>query len=332
MTDFSRILSKLADNGPIRLDELQRDTGYSPDQLKRYVNELRSSGLQLIEADGELCWRSPTPLLNAKAIQAGLGSESGQLAGAPEVFFSLDSTNSFLLNHAGEDAGTRICLAETQTSGRGRRGRCWISPPCSNIYLSISLRFPVVMDALSGLSLGVGVVIAEELSRDIAEPLGLKWPNDLYVGGRKLGGILVELKRINDSAIHVVIGIGLNVHAHAQSDQIDQPWISLDQCVKPGVELNRNDWVSRLLNVLMPFLTEYPEKGGRIIQRLWPKYDLCLGQPVSIQTGSSVFTGLGAGIDADFNFLLERGQRLEPFSAAEVSLRIQDKVNEADYE
>ncbi|NIQ54189.1 MAG: biotin--[acetyl-CoA-carboxylase] ligase, partial [Gammaproteobacteria bacterium] len=110
------------------------------------------------------------------------------------VLETVDSTNRYLLD-AGAPAGSRLraCVAGAQTAGRGRRGRQWVSPPGANLYLSVSRTFAGGTDPVRGLSLAVGVAVAEALEGLGVTGLALKWPNDIQLAGRKLGGILVEL-------------------------------------------------------------------------------------------------------------------------------------------
>src|SRR5690606_35135199 len=104
-----------------------------------------------------------------------------------------------------------VCLAECQRSGRGRRGRSWISPFGDNLYLTLAYREPGGVAAVDGLSLVVGISVARALERLGASGIKLKWPNDVFWGDRKLGGILVELRGELATDCHVVIGVGVNV-------------------------------------------------------------------------------------------------------------------------
>lgn len=322
MTDISSILGRLADSGPIEPDKLQQQLGMTTDRFNDQLDIARSCGLQLDEVKGKLSWGRSVPLLDAALIQQRLDSRSNDLIENMALIFSVDSTNNYLLGLSSDSPRAQVCLAESQTSGRGRRGKHWVSPPCSNVYLSIRQRFTGPIEAVSGLSLGVGLVIAELLAPDLSGQVGLKWPNDLYVDGRKLGGILVELKATSGSKVDVVVGVGLNIHAHEQAQQIDQPWTALENIVHPGVSLNRNLWMIRLLNKLVPFLHEFSEAGADYIHEHWSRFDLCYGQNVSIQSGGEQRLGSGAGIDRDFNFLLKQGDTVQSFTAVEVGLRL----------
>ena len=144
-----------------------------------------------------------TPL-NATAIVDSL-SVAARAMFTLEVRDSVGSTNDvvreFLL---ADDSRGVIVLAEEQTQGRGRRGRSWHSPAGANLYFSLGWRFHGPVEKLSGLSLAIGAMLAEVVARDYAVDLALKWPNDLYHGERKVGGVLIELLgQQNLSLIHI---------------------------------------------------------------------------------------------------------------------------------
>ena len=104
-------------------------------------------------------------------------------------------------------------MAEEQTAGRGRRGRSWHSPAGANLYCSLGWRFELALDALSGLSLAVGAMLAEAIAAAYDAHLALKWPNDLYHAERKLGGVLIEMLGERDGHQHVVVGVDQCRHA-----------------------------------------------------------------------------------------------------------------------
>ncbi|MEZ5448457.1 MAG: biotin--[acetyl-CoA-carboxylase] ligase [Thiolinea sp.] len=137
----------------------------------------------------------------------------------------LPSTNSWLLEQS--DACGQVCLAEQQTAGRGRRGRVWQSPDSANIYLSLRWCFPQVPPHYGWLGLETGVAVARALADYGLQGHALKWPNDVYHAGRKLGGILLQTA---NPLQQVVIGIGLNTGMQAAlAGGIDQPWCDLGE-------------------------------------------------------------------------------------------------------
>ena len=143
-----------------------------------------------------------------------------------EVEREIDSTNATLKRRAlSEDIHGVALFAETQTAGRGRLGRVWVSPPKSNIYLSLGWRTGLEPLELAGLSLAAGCAIGEGLERNFGLKMQLKWPNDLYLGGKKCGGVLIDLVQSSNQDWTVVVGVGLNVAMpNSGGNDIDQPW------------------------------------------------------------------------------------------------------------
>ncbi len=320
-SDFSSILAQLADGVPISVDALAQRLSWNRSAVLAAVSSLQTAGLQLqMDCAGAVTWHAPTYPLSRTHIMAGLAPEAAGLIDALEVHFTLDSTNQYLLRQPSEKPGAQVCLAESQTAGRGRRGKQWISPPCCNLYLSVRQSVPVPASGLNGLSLGAGLMVIEALTSLLPPGTGLKWPNDLYVHNRKLGGILVEIPRATRNACDVIVGIGLNVLMPDETANIDQPWTSLNQHLA-GTSLDRNNLAARILDRLLPFLQDYPAHGQGYIAGRWPDFDLTLGQPVSVLAGDRVIHGIGAGVDAQFHFRLAQANGTRSYASGEVSLR-----------
>ncbi|MCB1639256.1 MAG: biotin--[acetyl-CoA-carboxylase] ligase, partial [Thiothrix sp.] len=163
---------------------------------------------------------TPEPL-DALAIRRQLSPATAAALNPIHIFQALDSTNRWLLE---QGKGGDVCLAETQTAGRGRYGKSWQSP-AGNIYCSVRWHFEVIPPHFGCLSLVVGVALARALEQAGLQGHGLKWPNDLWHQDRKLGGILIQTAEVLSQ---VVIGFGLNVNIDPQNgDPIDQPWCQL---------------------------------------------------------------------------------------------------------
>ncbi len=286
------------------------------------LQQLRDDGLDIgISKGGEVIWREPVSLLCPVQIGQRLQSPGREWLLPPEVFYSVDSTSSYLARQPAQSQG-RVCLAEMQTSGRGRRGNQWISPPCHNLYFSIRWQFECSPALLAGLSLAVGIAVAKVLAPLSEAPVGIKWPNDLYVDGRKLGGILVELLSTSASHADAVIGVGLNINMPDQGQAIDQQWTSLHHHCGEAALPDRNALAADLLTALRSLFVAFPESGAQFIQSQWSDYDLAFGQAVTIHSGDEVVRGIGAGIDEAFRFLLRNADNTRSFHSGDVSLRI----------
>lgn len=234
----------------------------------------------------------------------------------------VDSTSHFLMQQELEGYGTaQVVLAEMQTAGRGRRGRTWVSPFAQNMYLSLLWGFENASVNLSGLSLAVGVAVEKALTNMGIEDVKLKWPNDIYWQGRKLGGILLELKGEAGGPCAVVVGIGINVDMSQQAaNDIDQAWIDLNSIT--GQSTSRNQLAAQLLSELLPAMQLYAQQGLQPFIARWQQNDMLKDKPVSLLLPRQQRTGIARGIDEQGALLFESDGVVETIYAGEVSLRL----------
>lgn len=308
--------------GPVSGDVLARHFGVSRAAVWKRVEALREAGVA-VEAVAGRGYRIQfqLELLDAEQIRGGLQPAWAAGLSSCEVVWSLDSTNSELLRREAPASGVAVLLAERQLAGRGRRGRHWASPLAANLYLSLSRRFSGGLGQLGGLSLVAGVAIAEAL-HDLDMPgTGLKWPNDLVVDGRKLGGLLVEGSGEPAGAARAVIGLGLNVRMPASSAAaIDQPWIDVVQLLGSRTP-SRNHLASAILDRLLPALALFEAEG---LAPFLPRYAACdalLGREVAIHGGNGTQTGLASGIAPDGALCVRMGGQERHFHSGEVTVR-----------
>jgi len=210
-----------------------------------------------------------------------------------------------------------VVIAEEQTAGRGRRGRTWFASPGDSLTFSLLWRF-APGTAPAGLSLAVGVAVARALSRVGAGGTALKWPNDILKGGRKLGGILVEL--VPGAPHAAVIGIGINLHLPAAMPE-DVRAASAAVCAA-GDAVDANDLYAVLLGELLATLEAFAAGGFAAIRPQWLAHHAFQDARVSL---SSDFgpprEGICRGVDTDGALLLEVDGRVERILSGEVSLR-----------
>lgn len=298
--------------------------GVSRAAVWKMIRSLQAQGLT-IEAVKGRGYRLTTPLelLDPVQIRAGLAAAAGLRLAQIEVFRTIDSTNTYLVNRAKAGvAGGSVCLAERQTAGRGRRNRLWVSPFAANLYLSLLWRFNLAAAELAGLSLAAGVAVARALEELGVTGIGLKWPNDVLWQGRKLGGILLELGGEASGPCHIVTGIGLNVTMPASAqDAIDQPWTDLSTALGAG-PVSRNVLAARLLNALVVQYSDFERHGAATLSAHWQRYDLTAGRPVLLKLPNATVTGIARGVDSDGALLLDTGAGVQRFLAGEVSLRL----------
>ncbi len=266
----------------------------------------------------EAVWETVAPLLPGFTV---------------EVLPSIDSTNTELMRRAraGQTEPT-LLVAEQQTAGRGRLGRVWQSDVGASLMLSLGL--PMAPRDWSGLSLAVGVSVAESLQPTLPplEPgqpprIGLKWPNDLWLSGdRKLGGILVETASFvapqaahpttahGTAARYVVVGIGINVLPRSGEGMSMPPGCLQD--VEPGLDAPAA--LLRIVPPLVAMLQGFEACGFAPVQPRFAARDVLQGRPVTLSDGQ---TGTAHGVAEDGALLVHTAQGMQAVTSAEISVR-----------
>lgn len=238
------------------------------------------------------------------------------------VFDSIDSTNAQALRAIGQgQVAPFLVVAERQTAGRGRRGRKWVSPFAENIYYSLVLRIDGGMRQLEGLSLVVGLAALQTLREAGIAGAGLKWPNDVLVGQKKIAGILLELVGDPADVCHVVLGVGINVNMQA-TDEVDQQWTSMR--LESGKAFDRNHLVAQLGMMLQRYLARHQAGGFSAIRVEWEQNHLWQGKDVSLIAGANQIDGEVLGIDSQGALRLKVEGVEKVFSGGELSLRLRD--------
>ncbi|MFZ2406204.1 MAG: bifunctional biotin--[acetyl-CoA-carboxylase] ligase/biotin operon repressor BirA [Methylobacter sp.] len=316
------ILTLLADGEFHSGTELADALGISRSAVWKQLNGLADLGLSHSAVTGKgYRLDNPLELLNASKINEAVNGQAGALISSLEIHDQIDSTNRYLVERAQNNAPSgAVCFAEYQTAGKGRRGRQWVSPYGCNIYLSILWRFQQGPAAISGLSLAIGVAVIRALKQHQINDIGLKWPNDIYSQGKKLGGILVEVSGETDGPCCAVIGLGLNLFLpESEAETITQAWTDLRK-ITGQTRLFRNKLAGTLLNHLLLVIAEYENVGIRAYLDEWRSYDCLIGKPATLFIGQQQFAGIVRGIDDNGMLLIERPDRsVQTFASGEVS-------------
>jgi BirA family biotin operon repressor/biotin-[acetyl-CoA-carboxylase] ligase len=259
-------------------------------------------------------------LLEKQRILTDLPETARAELGSFTVLGEVDSTNRFLMEgEAFHAPGVHACVAETQSAGRGRRGRTWVSPSGANLYLSLLRAFTTVPESLQGLSLATGVAVARAMKSLDVEGIALKWPNDILLGDRKLGGILLETSGANAPPSRVVTGIGINVDMSGEAAaEIDQPWTDL---ASHGLNPGRNRLASRVLAEVLAAQAGFMHTGFDAFRSDWEMLDALRDREVELHAGGSSRTGRARGVDASGALLLEVDGQRERVVSGDVSLR-----------
>ncbi|MCG4454698.1 bifunctional biotin--[acetyl-CoA-carboxylase] ligase/biotin operon repressor BirA [Pseudomonas sp. MMS21-TM103] len=279
-------------------------------ELALPVHRVRGRGYRL---------ESQLVLLDEDVLPASESAGGWPLSILPTV----DSTNAEVLRRlVSGQVPPFIVMAERQTSGRGRRGRNWVSPFGENLYYSLALQVNGGMRQLEGLSLVVGLALLRALRSVGVVAAGLKWPNDVLVDGRKIAGILLELSGDPADVCHVVIGIGVNVNMLAEKGDIDQPWTSMRS--ELGSLVDRNEFVFELNRQLSLYLGVHEKHGFSVLRAEWEENHLWQGRHVKLTMGASPVEGVVLGVDQTGAIRLRVAGVEQSFSGGELSLRLND--------
>ncbi|MGF1762560.1 bifunctional biotin--[acetyl-CoA-carboxylase] ligase/biotin operon repressor BirA [Aliivibrio kagoshimensis] len=309
------IITLLADNHFHSGEQIGQHLGISRAAVNNHIKVIQSWGLDVFRVQGKgYCLANPIELLTCEKVEQYV--ESNPI----ELIPIIDSTNQYLMDRIGHIESGTVCLAEYQQLGRGRRGRQWISPFGSNLYLSMYWRLDAGMAAAMGLSLVVGIAIAETLKQFGCDSVKVKWPNDIYINDKKLAGILVEMTGQTGDAAHIVIGMGLNVAmTDSVGQEIDQPWTNIEKEINSPVE--RNKLAGCLIQALQDILVEYEQLGLAGFKERWNQLDNYTGREVCLIIGNNQVKGVAQGINEQGALMVETDKGLQAFIGGEISLR-----------
>lgn len=320
-----KIIAILADGELHSGTQLAEKLGMSRSAICKQLKNLTELGLEFSAVTGKgYRFKKPLQLLSNEGIETYLLPKAQALISELEIHQSIHSTNSYLTERAEQEKKTGIvCFSEYQAAGKGRRGREWVSPFGSNIYLSILWEFQNGPASISGLSLAVGVAVVRALNDCGIQDVGLKWPNDIYWQHKKLAGILIEVSGETNGPCHAVIGLGLNIYVPKdKAKSITQDWVDLSQILDDNPSNIRNKLSATLLNHLMPIIADFENKSLDHYIEAWRAYDCMKGKEVQIFMGQQVFAGVVSGIDDNGLLLLTDEQgKVKAFASGEVSFR-----------
>ncbi|MBP2195998.1 bifunctional biotin--[acetyl-CoA-carboxylase] ligase/biotin operon repressor BirA [Pantoea cypripedii] len=309
-----KLVALLADGEFHSGEQLGEVLGMSRAAINKHVQTLKGWGLDVYTVTGKgYSLPAPIQLLNEEEILSRLHQPN--LSVIPVI----DSTNQYLLERMDQLVSGDACIAEYQQSGRGRRGRQWFSPFGANLYMSMYWRLEQGPAAAMGLSLVIGIVMAEVIQSLGANDVRVKWPNDLYLHDRKLAGILVELTGKTGDAAQIVIGAGINLAMRSEgASQINQGWINLQEA---GIDIDRNQLAATLINRLREALPLFERDGLAPFIERWDMLDNFINRPVKLLIGDREVYGIARGVDKQGGLLLEQDGETKAWVGGEISLR-----------
>ncbi|WP_137718921.1 biotin--[acetyl-CoA-carboxylase] ligase [Methylobacillus flagellatus] len=319
------ILRLLADGRFHSGEAIARHFGVTRATVWNALQEAEALGVTLYSVRGR-GYRLPeaVKLLDREAVLAAIGVTPVRFN--VELHDRIDSTNSYLMQQAAAGAPQASCVAATlQTGGRGRRGRVWQAGLGASLTFSLLWRFQSGAQALSGLSLAVGVAMVRALHAYGVQAVKLKWPNDLLLeqGGHyhKLSGILIELQGDMEGPSAAVIGIGLNLRLPEElRRQIDQPAAALQDARDEAID--PNELLGLLLRELGEVLLSFEQHGFEPLREQWQRQHAYQHKAVRmLMPDSREVHGTVRGVAPDGVLLVETVEGIQRFSSGEISLR-----------
>jgi len=254
-------------------------------------------------------------------VMSGHPKDAGQFD--IEILPQASSSNTLLLQRVGPGVvnggapSGSVLAVELQTAGRGRMGRTWHSGLGTALTFSLLWRFDCGLNALSGLSLAVGVAIVRALNKLGAQGVMLKWPNDILTEQGKLAGVLIEAQGDMLGPSAVVIGVGLNCNLPASLVPIGQPACALDEVC--AAMPTRNQLMAMLLLELARVLQQFAKSGFAAFREEWERYHFHQNRPIRLQMGDGqTVSGFARGVSDDGELCLETAQGMQCFNSGEV--------------
>ncbi|WP_018984948.1 bifunctional biotin--[acetyl-CoA-carboxylase] ligase/biotin operon repressor BirA [Salinimonas chungwhensis] len=315
------ILGLLSDGQFHSGEKIAQEINLSRTAVAGHISQLAEWGLDVFKVKGKGYRLSrPFGLLSADLIKRHIKDARLALVQVAPVLESTNSEIKSRITKKREDlADGDAVLTEIQTAGRGRHGRQWLAPVGGSLTFSMYWSFPDGYQSMAGLSLLVGVAICDALRQYGIEDAQVKWPNDIYLHGRKLAGVLIEVEGQIGATAHCVIGVGLNVCVPQDQYDVGQPHTDLTSVLQRSVD--RNELAAVIIESLWHYLDEFSLHGFGKFVAYWESLDLYADKKVVLQMGEKRFSGIDRGVDPSGALLVETRDGIMRFHGGEVSLR-----------
>ncbi len=299
---------------------VSRSLGVSRTAVWKHISSLRELGhvIEAIPSRGYRLLSSPE-LLDSGEICAQL--DTILVGKSMDCLKETISTNAdaFRIAEAGAPEGA-VVIADTQTGGKGRRGRVWSSPAGVNLYCSVVLRPSIMPHEAPQLTFLSAVAVARAIEQTTELTPEIKWPNDVLIDGRKVAGLLNEMSAETDGINFIILGIGVNLNMTADQfpNDLRQPATSL--LLESGSRVCRARFAATMLNELDKLYAEFLGKGFEPVRNEWQRRCNANGRVVSVSdAGCESRSGIFAGIDGDGALLMRSGDgRIERIVSGDV--------------
>ncbi|MCP8968779.1 biotin--[acetyl-CoA-carboxylase] ligase [Ectobacillus ponti] len=295
--------------------------GCSRTAIWKHMEDLRREGYEL-EAVRRLGYRIAKKPDKVTNNEISLGLQTEVIGRHIHYEETVDSTQKIAARLAFEGApeGT-VVVAEEQTAGRGRLSRIWHSPKGTGVWMSIILRPAIPVQQAPQLTLLAAVSVAQAIEQVTGLSVGIKWPNDILIGGKKAVGILTELQADPDQVNAVIIGIGVNVNQQREHFAEEILPIATSLAIEAGTAFPRASLMQAVFLQLEKLYKEYLTNGFGIIKLLWESYAISIGREITARTVTSTIVGTAKGITEEGVLLLEdRDGRIHAIHSADIEI------------
>lgn len=306
-------------------EEMSRQLGITRAAIWKKIKSLRAMGYQIQASPSKGYKILKTPEFSVDEIKTLLRGSIGR-----EILYfeSLDSTNTIAMELAEKSVSdakksvySAVIIADTQTRGKGRLGRTWVSPPKSNIYMSVIIKPELAPRHATLLTIMAAVSCCRAVRSATGLEAKIKWPNDLMLFGKKFGGILTEIKSDPDRILYAVIGIGINVNVNPSSFPPDiQPCATSIKEHLKRIQ-SRTILIAEILNE-MDYWHKILNSGDRkTLTEEWRALSSTIGEKVKVTAGREIFTGTAQDIDDDGVLILRlESGAVKKINAGDVTL------------
>ncbi|MFS0916225.1 biotin--[acetyl-CoA-carboxylase] ligase [Brevibacillus sp. 179-C 1.1 NHS] len=306
-------------------EELSQTCGCSRTAVWKHIEELRRDGYEVeaVRKSGYRLLVAPDRL-SAAEIMAGL--ETKRIGQNVIAYDEVVSTQPLAHEAAAKGAveGT-IVLAELQTGGKGRLGRPWHSPKGTGIWMSLIIRPAIPLPKTPQMTLLTAVTVAKTIREETGLPVKIKWPNDIFIGDKKVCGILTELNAESDRVNYLVIGIGLNANSVEADFPSELSRIATSLRIESGEPLKRVSFIQRLCRNFEEEYEHYLQTGFERVKKEWEDHSYTIGKWVTLQTISQQLEGRAVGLDEEGVLKVEdQAGQIHKVYSADVNYRAND--------
>jgi BirA family biotin operon repressor/biotin-[acetyl-CoA-carboxylase] ligase len=278
-------------------EQLSRQLQCSRTAIWKHIRSLREAGYEFEAAPrkGYRLLNKPAKLSEAELIN---GLTTKVMGRKLHIYEEVDSTQSaaHALVGLGASEGTLV-IAEEQTAGRGRMGRKWHSPRGKGIWMSLVLTPKIPLFYTPQLTLLTAVAVCRSIHKLCRVDIGIKWPNDLLIGGKKVCGILLEISGEDERLKYVIAGIGISVNLKLQDYPEELLNVATSLAIESGSEVNRAAVIHAFLQEFEDLYELYHEQGFAPIRLLWEAHSVSLHRPIRVQTPKGPIEGFAESID-----------------------------------